>query len=271
MGEVGEGLLERGLEAAPSTWEAGGDGDGDEEQAEELVRLSKVTLAIVRMGVNGPAPCTASGWITALTIGMLTGAWLGVSLLPNVAMPISGGYFSCICVMTIHLFRKQLPMLRVELTEGGHLAQLLSSSASPACAKKVARASYGLRWLQRVFVLSQMIAYFYALNLVSDEPWMSTKIELGLVFFFGGFVTGSFMLVSMILSILCSCEVLDDRIERLTVQAKGATTMEQLRTVSFALRELDKDVQQSVVVLRPTVMTVSAHVSSLAARRTTGG
>ena len=83
-----------------------------------------------------------------------------------------------------------------------------------------------------------------------------------MVIFLFGFAVGSFMLVSMILSIVCLCEVLDDRLERLTVQAKSATTMEQLRTVSLSLRELDGDVQQSVAVLRPTVMTVSARLSS---------
>jgi hypothetical protein len=269
MAEFGEGLLEGGLQAAPSIWEAGGDGGA--EQAGELVPLNKVTLGIIRMGVDGVAPCTASGWIAALVGGMLAGVWVGVTMLPNVHMPISGGWFSCVCVMTAHLFRKLVPMLRVEVAEGGHLAQLLSSSTSPACAKQVARVSRGLRWFQGLFVLSQMYAYFYGLDLVSDEPWMRLDIKLGVVIFFGGFVVGSFMLVSSMLSILCSCEVLDDRIERLTVQAKGATTMEQLRTVSFALRELDNDVQQLVVVLRPTVMTVSAHVSSQAARKTRGG
>eukprot|EP01044_Picomonas_judraskeda_P003663 COSAG03_NODE_306_length_9154_cov_7.381999_9_plen_182_part_00 len=108
--------------------------------------------------------------------------------------------------------------------------------------------------LQGAFVLSQIVGYGNIMTV--DTVWVWFK--LGNVVFFGGFVVGSFMLVSMILSIVCSCEVLDDCIKRLTAQATSAGTMEQLRTVSLALRELDSDVQQTVVALRPTVLTVSA-------------
>lgn len=266
MAAFNDGLLEGvagSLEAAPSIWGGGGDRDaGAQQQPDGLVPLNQLTLTIIRMGVRGPAPCTASSWIAAFAVGMLAGVWLGVELLPCLRMPVSGGWFACVCVMCIHLFRKELPLLRVEVGEGGHLMRLLSSSTSPACAKTVTRASVGLRWLQGLFVLSQVFAYFYSLELVADEEWMRPDLEVSMVIFLCGFTVGSFMLVSMILSIVCSCEVLDDRLVRLTVQAKSATTMEQLRTVSFSLRELDDDVQQSVAVLRPIVMTVSARLSS---------
>ena len=255
MAALGDGLLADtgGVDTDASSLEAARWGTPSEQ--ENLVPLRTHTLRVIRMGVDGPAPCTAQIWFVALAVGMLAGAMLGVTLLPAVqGLPISGGYFSCLCLMITRLFQKALLLLREEVAEEGHLARLLSSSVSPTCGKAVARISTGLRWLQGGFVLSQIVGYGYSLTLIT----VGVGVQLGMVVFFGGFVVGSFMFVSMILSIVCSCEVLDDCIKRLTAQATRATTMEQLRTVSLALRELDNDVQQTVVALRPTVLTVSA-------------
>ena len=230
-------------------------------EQEDLVPLHPRTLKIIRTGVDGPAACTNRAWIAALAIGMLAGVLLGVRMMPNVDMPISGGWFACVCLMIIHLFHKTLPLLRQQVAEGGHVAQLLTSRVSAACAKAVGRFSIFMRALQGSFVLSQCIAYFYALSLAADTQRMDKVDAFSMVIFFGGFVVGSFMLVSMICLIVCSCAVLDDRLKRLTVQAQGATTMERLRAVSLTLRELDHDVQQAVVALRPAVLTVRTHLA----------
>ena len=146
MAALGDGLLAEsgGVDADESSLEAARWETPSEQ--ENLVPLRAFTLRVIRMGVNGPAPCTAQIWFVALAVGMLAGALLGVTMLPgDQGLPISGGYFACLCMMIIRLFQKALPLLREEVAEGGHVAQLLSSSVSPSCAKAVARISTGLR------------------------------------------------------------------------------------------------------------------------------
>jgi hypothetical protein len=239
------------LQAAP--WPETGETDRGEQ---ELVPFTSSALYQIELGVDGPSTCTRQIWLATFAVGMLGGAWAGLTLVTHLHMPISGGWFSCVCIMFIELFHKTLRLVRAETGEGGQVAQLLRSNASPQCANSVRRIVTAMRVCQAAFCTTQIMAYGYMLLYTLDADWMRPDIELSMLAFFGGFVVGSFMLNSMLLSIMCSCEVLDDRTKRLTKRAEAATTAQSLYGLSLALRELDHEVQQAVVALRPIVLTV---------------
>jgi hypothetical protein len=222
-----------------------------------LVRVGPSALQAIQLGADGPDACSSSVWIGAFTVGMLGGVWAGLTLMPALEMPLAGGWFSCACIMAIPLFRLALQALRVQTAEGGLVAQVLGADVSPKCAETVAGLVKGIRILQAVFVVSQAFLYCAGVVMVMGDPRVRPDMAISMLVGMIALLVGSFQVAAMIVAVITSCEVLDDRCRSLVDQAAAAATAEELHDVYLAMRKLDHALQQAVVALRPIVATVS--------------
>ena len=129
---------------------------------------------------------------------------------------------------------------------------------SPVCADTVRKMVTSIRSIQAFIIVSQTCFYGWGITLVLHDPRVRPDMLLAFAPFLLGFVVGSFQLCAMIVAVVSSCEILDDRATRLAERAATAITAEQLHEVYLSMVQLDATLQRAVVVLRPIVLTVIA-------------
>lgn len=246
----GSGILrvrDEPLQAAP--WPA----------PEGLVALGPAALRAILLGANGPDMCSTNVWTGAFTVGMMGGAWAGLTLLPALQMPLAGGWFAGVCIMGIWMFLLAVRAVRVQTADGGLIAQVLGADVSPACADAVETLVTGIQVLQACFVASQGFLYCAGALTVIGDPHIRVDMVVSMLIAMIALFIGSFQMGAMIVAVITSCEVLHDRCRRLTAHATNAGTAEQLHEVYLAMRELDSTLQRAVFALRPIVASVSAR------------
>jgi hypothetical protein len=224
-----------------------------------LVSMGPSAMRVLQFGTDGPAACTTGMWTGAFTFGMIGGAWAGLTLLPEVGMPLAGGWFACSCIMGIPLFRLAMQDVRVHIADAGFVSQVLGASVTPQCSSTVNMLVMGIQILQALFVVSQTVLYCAGVVMVLGVPEIRPDMVISMLVGMIALFVGSFQVAAMIVAVITPCEVLHDRCQQLANEAAGATTAEQLHGVYIRVRQLDQTLQRAVVVLRPIGLSVSSR------------
>lgn len=247
--------------------------DAESAPAQEVnASLHPRASQLIALGVNGPVgksgePVSSLVWDATYLVGMACGVWLGVYLAPYIAtdFELAGGWLAVVCLLALQ-FLVACRALRPELRSGAFLHEKLSNTEVSRDTDSTVRSTIYVMWTVQLLCVVPIVCFWVSVLYEYWGKWGSTcnwSVSIGIFGFLQGVVAGSFRVVSLVLAVLSTTEVLRDR--AIAVARRTETLLSSDLRVPPRLQTAHEAEEQTLSTQKETERSVLSDARNLGA------